>query len=228
MPVRTVPLRPLSVICLDGVRVAWEPYRVTAVAAHRPLARSHSFVLFMLYFHSVSVHSGGDDDRQTAEGCDSKVCAARPYRQTVCSRDAGVFPPLPQPRKKMNRTPAETQRGKNPRHRHRQVALESSKWNTQWRDGTMSRQWERDLKDLEHIRIEFQIPLDEDRYLDRRCPWSECGADFKVQFDDWGAKIHNGMAYCRPRLRGLRLPVRRDWRGLFLPGLRAQLRRPGL
>jgi hypothetical protein len=24
----------------------------------------------------------------------------------------------------------------------------------------------------------------------------ECGADFKVQFDDWGAKIHDGTAYC--------------------------------
>jgi len=60
----------------------------------------------------------------------------------------------------------------------------------------MSSQWERDLKDMEQIRIEFQIPFDEDRYLDRRCPWSECGADFKVQFDDWGVKVHDGTAYC--------------------------------
>ncbi len=44
--------------------------------------------------------------------------------------------------------------------------------------------------------INLPIELDDDGYLDRQCPWSECGRAFKVMNDDWEAKVSVGCAYC--------------------------------
>jgi hypothetical protein len=40
------------------------------------------------------------------------------------------------------------------------------------------------------------MPLDEDGYFDRRCPSRECGAPFKVLFDDWRDKVSDAVCYC--------------------------------
>jgi hypothetical protein len=44
--------------------------------------------------------------------------------------------------------------------------------------------------------ISVEVPLDDDGYFDRRCPADECGATFKVQFQDWKDKVPNGRAWC--------------------------------
>jgi len=44
--------------------------------------------------------------------------------------------------------------------------------------------------------VPMQIQLDDERYLDRRCPAEECGAAFKVFFDDWTAKVPDDEAWC--------------------------------
>jgi len=37
------------------------------------------------------------------------------------------------------------------------------------------------MKDLEGVHtIPISIEIDDDGYLDRRCPWNECQFDFKV------------------------------------------------
>jgi hypothetical protein len=40
------------------------------------------------------------------------------------------------------------------------------------------------------------MPIDEKGYFDRRCPHPECGAGFKVIFDDWRDKVPNEAAFC--------------------------------
>jgi len=48
----------------------------------------------------------------------------------------------------------------------------------------------RALKALEQpTQVSFGIPIDEDGYLDRLCPWAECGAEFKVLYSDWVDKV---------------------------------------
>jgi hypothetical protein len=44
--------------------------------------------------------------------------------------------------------------------------------------------------------VPIQIQLDDERFLDRRCPAEECGAAFKVFFDDWTAKVPDDEAWC--------------------------------
>lgn len=44
--------------------------------------------------------------------------------------------------------------------------------------------------------VPIQIQLDDERYLDRRCPAEECGAAFKVFFDDWTDKVPDEEAWC--------------------------------
>lgn len=45
------------------------------------------------------------------------------------------------------------------------------------------------------IQIPISIPLDDDGYLDRKCPGNECQHEFKVLFEDW-EKIPEAAAYC--------------------------------
>ena len=45
-------------------------------------------------------------------------------------------------------------------------------------------------------RIEVQVRLDEDGYLDRRCPAAECGSAFKVLLADWRDKVVDDQAWC--------------------------------
>jgi uncharacterized Zn finger protein (UPF0148 family) len=42
----------------------------------------------------------------------------------------------------------------------------------------------------------ISIPLDDDGYMDRRCPSEECRADFKVLFDDWKEKVSDDAVFC--------------------------------
>lgn len=44
--------------------------------------------------------------------------------------------------------------------------------------------------------ISVEVPLDDDGYFDRRCPADECGAAFKVQFQDWKDKVPDERAWC--------------------------------
>jgi len=50
--------------------------------------------------------------------------------------------------------------------------------------------------------ISVEVPLDDDGYFDRRCPADECGATFKVQFQDWKDKVPNERAWCAHLRRG--------------------------
>jgi len=53
------------------------------------------------------------------------------------------------------------------------------------------------MKDLEGVHtIPISIEIDDDGYLDRKCPWNECLFDFKVLLDDWENKVPDEVAYC--------------------------------
>ena len=53
------------------------------------------------------------------------------------------------------------------------------------------------LKELEAgVNIPVPISIDDDGYLDRRCPWTECQFTFKVVLEDWKAKVPDECAYC--------------------------------
>lgn len=55
----------------------------------------------------------------------------------------------------------------------------------------------KEIEWLSHgVRTQMDMPVDEDEYLDRRCPVSECHADFKVLFEDWKAKVSDEHLYC--------------------------------
>lgn len=55
----------------------------------------------------------------------------------------------------------------------------------------------RQLKKIpESQRIPISLQLDDDGYFDRRCPASECGAAFKVFFEDWKEKVPDEEAWC--------------------------------
>lgn len=55
----------------------------------------------------------------------------------------------------------------------------------------------RELKKLERgVRVPVQIPLDDDGYMDRRCPAEVCLAAFKVLFEDWRDKVRDEAVYC--------------------------------
>ena len=56
------------------------------------------------------------------------------------------------------------------------------------------------LRQLERIpksqRVPIRLVLDDEGYLDRCCPAEECGAAFKVLFEDWREKVPNEHAWC--------------------------------
>lgn len=57
--------------------------------------------------------------------------------------------------------------------------------------------FERALRGLDgSVEIPISIPLDDDGYLDRVCPNTNCRHEFKVLFDDWESKVPNDRAYC--------------------------------
>lgn len=47
-----------------------------------------------------------------------------------------------------------------------------------------------------HQSIPISLTLDDDGYLDRACPAPECGAAFKVMFEDWRDKVPDEQAWC--------------------------------
>lgn len=55
----------------------------------------------------------------------------------------------------------------------------------------------RELKKLEQgVSISIELPLDEKGCMDRRCPSGECGAAFKVPYEDWRDKVPDEHAFC--------------------------------
>lgn len=56
---------------------------------------------------------------------------------------------------------------------------------------------ERELRRMEQgTRLSLAFALDEDRFLERLCPNEECGARFKVQYDDLDAKVNPEAFFC--------------------------------
>lgn len=55
----------------------------------------------------------------------------------------------------------------------------------------------RKLRELERgVSISINMPLDEAGCLDRRCPAEECGAAFKIPYEDWQEKVSDEHAFC--------------------------------
>src|SRR5438067_112951 len=55
----------------------------------------------------------------------------------------------------------------------------------------------RELKKMEGgSQLPISIPIDNDGYLDRRCPSEACQADFKVLMEDWKAKVSDDQVFC--------------------------------
>jgi hypothetical protein len=55
----------------------------------------------------------------------------------------------------------------------------------------------REIRKLEQtVQVPIDMPLDEKGYFDRTCPNSECGAEFKVLFEDWRDKVPDEQAAC--------------------------------
>jgi hypothetical protein len=46
------------------------------------------------------------------------------------------------------------------------------------------------------VRVPVQIPLDDDGYMDRRCPAESCESNFKVLFEDWRDKVRDDIVFC--------------------------------
>jgi len=46
------------------------------------------------------------------------------------------------------------------------------------------------------VRISIPIALDNEGYYDRICPSAECGAEFKVLFEDWRSSVRDEVVYC--------------------------------
>jgi hypothetical protein len=55
----------------------------------------------------------------------------------------------------------------------------------------------REIRELEQgVRLVAHVEADADGYLDRSCPFVECGAYFKVHEDDWSALSFTATTYC--------------------------------
>lgn len=55
----------------------------------------------------------------------------------------------------------------------------------------------RELKTLSQpVSVRIDMPLDDKGYFDRKCPHSECNAEFKVLFDNWRDKVPDEKAVC--------------------------------
>ena len=46
------------------------------------------------------------------------------------------------------------------------------------------------------VHFTVSLPLDDDGYLDRKCPSHECGANFKTLFEDWKTRVKDEVVYC--------------------------------
>ncbi len=46
------------------------------------------------------------------------------------------------------------------------------------------------------LEMTVDVPTDEDGYFDRQCPGEPCGAEFKIDFNDWKTKMRNDEAFC--------------------------------
>jgi len=46
------------------------------------------------------------------------------------------------------------------------------------------------------VRVPVKVPLDEDGFFDRKCQSPECGAEFKLHFDDWCDKVREEVVHC--------------------------------
>ena len=44
--------------------------------------------------------------------------------------------------------------------------------------------------------VSISLPLDDEGYIDRRCPAEECGAAYKVLFEDWRDKVPDVRTWC--------------------------------
>lgn len=53
-----------------------------------------------------------------------------------------------------------------------------------------------ELEKLEGSFISISVPIDNDGYLDRRCPSEACQADFKVLMEDWDHKFSTDQVFC--------------------------------
>jgi len=55
----------------------------------------------------------------------------------------------------------------------------------------------RKVKDLERgVQISIEMPIDNEGYLDRKCPHEECQQEFKVLMEDWKEKVSDERVYC--------------------------------
>jgi uncharacterized Zn finger protein (UPF0148 family) len=54
----------------------------------------------------------------------------------------------------------------------------------------------REIRKLDGSKISIDLPLDEQGYLDRQCPSSECQFGFKVLHEDWRDKVSDDRVYC--------------------------------
>ena len=55
----------------------------------------------------------------------------------------------------------------------------------------------REIRKLEATnRVQVEIEIDDNGYIDRQCPSSECKAHFKVMFVDWNDIIRDEVVYC--------------------------------
>ncbi|HRU15955.1 MAG TPA: hypothetical protein P5017_09585 [Anaerohalosphaeraceae bacterium] len=53
------------------------------------------------------------------------------------------------------------------------------------------------LRNLEKgVKINIEMSIDENGYLDRKCPHNECQQEFKVLLKDWKEKVPDKKAYC--------------------------------
>ena len=55
----------------------------------------------------------------------------------------------------------------------------------------------RELRKLERgVQMPIQLEIDDNGYLDRRCPSNECAAHFKVMAEDWRDIVRDEVVYC--------------------------------
>ncbi len=53
-----------------------------------------------------------------------------------------------------------------------------------------------ELEKLDGSFVSISVPLDNEGYLDRRCPSDICQADFKVLMEDWDHKFSDAQVFC--------------------------------
>ncbi len=59
-------------------------------------------------------------------------------------------------------------------------------------------EFEREMRRLEGgVPLSIELPVDEDGYIDRKCPGEKCGVYFKVLEEDWfSEKVRDEVAFC--------------------------------